>query len=164
MRWSLASVARLAIGVGALGAALVGGALAARPVSGRYAGEYTCAQGLTGMTLFMRMREGGRADALVIFYAHPRNPGVASGCYTSAGVYDARSGHLHLTPRAWIVRPGPDWFMTEMDGRIDAARGAFTGREIYPPRPGDCSTFTLKLNARPVGPAPKACTLNGAVS
>ena len=140
-----------------LALAAAGGAAAQPPVSGDYSGAYTCSQGLTGMTMSLRPAAGGVVDATVIFYAHPSNPGVESGCYAARGRLDPATGHLLLMPGAWIYRPGPGWSATQFDGRLDAAHGAFAGRVIAPRNPSACTTFALRRDAVPFKPAPAQC-------
>jgi hypothetical protein len=159
---------RLAIGFGilALCAAIIPAALAKPAIkilSGRYSGEYTCAQGITGLTVDLRQRAARKVDAIVTFYEHPQNPGVPSGCFTASGTADA-AGHVTLNPGQWIVRPGPDWEMVVIDGRINASHRSFAGDMVFAPSPSDCTTFTLTRNAKPFKAAPAACTMPDAIS
>jgi hypothetical protein len=144
----------------AMAAVLAGGFAAAqapRAVAGSWSGAYTCSQGLTGMTLELRPLRGDAVDATVIFYAHPRNPAVASGCYGARGALDRATGQLTLRPTRWILRPDENWSMTTLDGRIDAT-GAYTGRVVFVGRPSACTTFALRRGAAPLTAPPAACT------
>lgn len=152
--WRLAAAAT-ALGIAAAAAALAQPA-AFSAAGGDYSGAYTCSQGLTGMTMSLRPGAGGTVDATVVFYAHPDNPGVESGCYAARGRLDA-NGHLLLVPGAWIYRPGPGWTTTQFDGRLDAAHGTFTGRVIAPRNPSACTTFALRRGAVPFKAAPAQC-------
>lgn len=146
-------------------AALAGVALAVPPrvLNGQWSGEYTCSQGITGMTVELRPRRGDAVDATVTFFAHPANPAVESGCYAATGVVDRASGRLVLRPTAWILRPNPGWRMTSLDGRIDAA-GSYDGRIVFAENPAACRTFTLRRGARPFKPAPAQCVTQAPMS
>lgn len=157
---------RRGLGFGLTGAfALLAAAAAfAKPAAhanGVYAGEYTCTQGITGMTLDMRGAGPGRVEAVVVYYEHPRNPGVPSGCFFSRGTVDA-DGKVTLEPDHWILQPSPNWEMTRMQGAIEGA--TFSGRIIALSGPSGCTTFALTRGAKPFKPAPKECTLPQAIS
>jgi hypothetical protein len=161
----------IALGVAAAAAASVATAALAKPASGAasatYSGEYTCTQGLTGMTLQLRpvgpSRNGPQAvEALVIYYEHPANPGVASGCFLSRGTFDHRTGEVSLDPDRWIYQPSPDWEMTRMAGRVEER--SFSGRIMALSGPSGCTTFSLKRGAKPFKPPPKECALPQAIS
>lgn len=130
---------------------------------GQWSGEYTCSQGLTGMTVEMRPLRGDTVDATIIFFAHPRNPDVPSGCYSARGVIDRTTGRVTLRPDAWIERPGDNWNMTTLDGRIDS-EGGFSGRVVAPGNPSACADFTLRRNAWPFKPAPARCVAEAPMS
>jgi len=130
---------------------------------GQWSGEYTCSQGLTGMTVELRPQRGDVVDATVIFFEHPRNPGVASGCYGARGVIDRATGRLELRPTRWIVKPGEGWSMTTLDGRL-SADGGYSGRVIFAGEPAACANFTLRRNARPFKAAPAACVTEAPMS
>jgi hypothetical protein len=135
----------------------IAGAAAAQParVAGDYSGQYFCSQGLTGMTVRLAAPRNGSVDATIVFFAHPDNPGVASGCYTAHGRLEA-DGHVVLNPGDWLYRPAPSWSMTVLDGRL-GADGSFAGRVIAPTAPGACTTFALRRGAAPFKPPPSAC-------
>lgn len=137
-------------------AAVCGAAVAQPSVSGDYSGQYTCSQGLTGMTVRLSPARAGAVDATIVFFAHPDNPRVPSGCYTAHGRIEA-DGHLVLSPDAWLVQPSDSWSMTVLDGRV-SADGAFAGRVIAPHVPSACSTFSLRRGATPFKQPPAQCT------
>lgn len=141
----------------ALIAALAGVAAAQAPrlSGGAWSGAYTCTQGITGMTVVLRPGRGDIVDATVIFYAHPDNPDVPSGCYAARGRHDAAGGGLVLAPTGWIVQPGPEWMMTTLDGRL--AADGYAGRIVAPVEPNGCTTFVLRRGVRPFKPAPAQC-------
>ena len=155
----------IGIGVAALTALAASGAFAQpqRLMGGQWSGEYTCSQGLTGMTVELRPQRGDEVDATVTFFAHPRNPDVPSGCYGARGTIDRATGRLVLRPGAWILRPGDNWSMTALDGRIDAD-GAFAGHVIAPGSPGACAAFTLGRSARPFKAPPSQCVTQAPMS
>jgi hypothetical protein len=128
---------------------------------GTYAGEYTCTQGITGMTIDMRSAGAGKVEAVIVYYEHPDNPGVPSGCFFSKGTVDA-NGRVKLEPDHWILQPSPDWEMTRMDGTVRGA--AFSGDIIALSGPSGCTTFNVRRNATPFKAPPKECTLPQAIS
>ena len=137
-------------------AALSGAALG-QPLSrvaGSWAGEYTCPQGLTSMTLDVNETKAGGVTALATFYAKPQNPGVPSGCFTMTGRFNASTGKFVLTQRQWIQRPDEFWYMIDLDGRVDGQ--SYRGAVGFPIMPGACTTFELRKVARPPRP-PGAC-------
>lgn len=132
------------------------GAAAAQPrIAGDYSGQYYCSQGLTGMTVRLGSPRSGAVDATIVFYAHPNNPGVESGCYSATGRIES-DGRVRLTPGAWIYKPSEGWSMTVLEGRL-AADGAFTGRIIAPTSPSACTTFTMRRGATPFKAPPAQC-------
>jgi len=133
------------------------GVAAAQParIAGDYSGQYTCSQGLTGMTVRLGQPRGGAVDATIVFFAHPDNPGVESGCYSARGRLD-ETGRLVLSPGAWIHKPGEGWSMTVLDGQI-GADGAYAGRVIAPNSPSACARFALRRGATPHKAPPAQC-------
>jgi hypothetical protein len=128
----------------------------AAPASGAWAGEYTCAQGLTSITLDVREARGREVLALATFYENAKNPGVPSGCFTLRGRYEAATGRLLLKQDQWIQRPDDNWFMIDLDGRIDKSGQAYSGAVRFPVQPGACTTFRVHRVARAPHP-PGAC-------
>lgn len=152
---------------GGLAVALAAGAAIAQPSrfqGGQFSGEYTCSQGLTGMTVELRPVRGDEVDATVTFYAHPRNPTVESGCYSAHGMLDRATGKLMLRPTRWIFKPGDGWSMTALDGQIDNASGAYAGRVIFADNPSACRTFALRRNAQPFKAPPRQCVTEAPMS
>ncbi len=86
----------------------------------RWEGSYYCSQGITGMTLTVRERTGDDVVAEFLFYAHPSNPGVPTGCYLVEGRLAEGEDGVRLTPKEWIERPGDTWSMTPLKGALDA--------------------------------------------
>jgi outer membrane protein OmpA-like peptidoglycan-associated protein len=119
-------------------------------VLGEWVGTYTCAQGLTGLTLTIAEATPTRARALFHFYADSRNPRVPSGCFTMDGAYDPASGQLRLEGRDWLLRPN-GYYVVHFDGDIDARGERFSGKV----RIRNCGTFDLTRAPSPVELPPK---------
>jgi len=137
--------------------AAAAGAALAQParIAGDYSGQYTCSQGLTGMTVRLSPPRGDAVDAMIVYFAHPENPGVESGCYTARGRLGP-DGRIVLSPSAWVYKPSAGWSMTVLDGRI-AADGGFSGRVVAPGNPSACTTFALRRGATAFKPPPAQC-------
>jgi hypothetical protein len=127
--------------------------------TGAYSGAYTCTQGLTGMTLHLRApaQAKGRAEGTIVFYEHPDNKGVPTGCYRARGTFDRATGRLVLDPDAWILRPSDAWDMTTIEGDLNAASGALEGRLFKRNEVTGCTTFALRKNAPPLKTTPSIC-------
>lgn len=121
------------------------------PPTGRWAGTYTCGQGLTGITLVIVERAQSRLSGLFHFYADPSNPGVPTGCFTMSGTIDHATGRLQLGGDRWIVQP-PGYVVVDFNGRIDASGGSIDGAVAGPA----CTTFALTRSTTPWA-APDAC-------
>lgn len=134
--------------------------------TGAYSGTYTCTQGLTGMTLHVRApaTAKGRADATVVFFEHPANPGVPTGCYRARGTFDRATGRLTLDPESWVLRPSAEWSMTTIEGVVNPATGALEGRIFKRDGPSGCTTFALRRNAVPLKATPTVCQGEPAIS
>lgn len=123
----------------------------ANGLKGTWSGEYTCNQGLTGVTLTITRGEPDDVQALFHFYASPGNPGVPEGCFEMAGRFDPTSGELRLDGGRWRLRP-PGYVVVDFIGRLEAASSRFEGRvEGY-----NCTTFGLTRRPSPL-PVPKEC-------
>jgi outer membrane protein OmpA-like peptidoglycan-associated protein len=125
-----------------------------RTVLGEWVGTYTCAQGLTGLTLTLSEATPGSAQALFHFYADPRNPRVPTGCFSMDGGYDPASGQLTLRGGHWLLRPA-GYSVVAFEGRVDAEGRHFEG---VVRGPSGCTTFALARAPSPATPQPK-CVL-----
>jgi hypothetical protein len=135
-----------------IAASALASAEAAPPLAGSWTGSYTCGQGLTAMTLDLAETKTGRVNGVMTFYAHPKNPGVPTGCFTLSGAFDSATGELVLRQDRWIKQPDAFWYMVDLDGRVD--RDAYAGRVLFAPQPEACTTFALRRTiARPPTPA-----------
>jgi hypothetical protein len=113
-------------------------AAAAASTTEVWQGTYSCAQGVTGLTLTMNIGEAGQVQALFEFYGTSQNPSVPHGCFEMSGVLDA-AGHLALAPGQWRRQPS-NYVTVGLNGELsdtDGLSGTVTG-------PG-CSRFTLNL-------------------
>ncbi|WP_181872871.1 OmpA family protein [Billgrantia montanilacus] len=120
-------------------------------VMGEWVGTYTCAQGLTGLTLTIAEATPTSARAMFHFYADPRNPQVPTGCFTMEGNYDPVSSRLQLSGHDWLLRPSGYMFVS-FEGMIDAEGRNFQGLVSGPPR---CTTFKLSRQPSPATPQEK---------
>ncbi len=96
-----------------------------RPVAGRWAGTYTCAQGQTGVTLTLSAEIMGQVEGLFEFYAVASNPSVPSGRYRMRGWYTV-DGLLGLVGTEWIHKPG-DYVMVGVLARLAGGGRLLTG-------------------------------------
>lgn len=88
--------------------------------TGVWQGTYTCAQGVTGLTLTFAAPAGGEVTAEVSFYAVASNPGVPSGRFTVVGSQPAPGDRkLEMFPLGWIERP-PGYAMIGFDLELSA--------------------------------------------
>lgn len=132
-----------------------------RTVLGTWVGTYTCAQGLTGLTLTIAEATPTRARALFHFYADPRNPRVPTGCFTMDGHYDPGSSRLRLNGQDWLLRPG-GYQVVSFDGTVDAEGRRFEGTVTGKRAPlAGCTLFHLARAPSPA-PTPERCVLPGA--
>lgn len=130
----------------------------ARTVLGSWVGTYTCAQGLTGLTLTLAEATPTRARALFHFYADPRNPRVPTGCFTMDGHYDPGSSRLRLNGQDWLLRPG-GYQVVSFDGTVDAEGRRFEGTVTGKRAPlAGCTRFHLARAPSPA-PTPERCVM-----
>lgn len=123
----------------------------AQGLKGTWSGEYTCNQGLTGVTLTVTRGDPGDVRALFHFYEAPSNPGVPQGCFEMAGRFDSASGTLRLLGGRWLLQP-PGYIVVDFIGNLEAEGGRFDGRvEGY-----NCTTFRLERRPSPL-PVPLQC-------
>jgi outer membrane protein OmpA-like peptidoglycan-associated protein len=118
---------------------------------GTWVGSYTCAQGLTGITLTISNATPTLVTAGFHFHEDHRNPGVPTGCFQMKGSYDASTKQLILLGEKWLLRPA-GWVMVDFVGEVDAEGKTFTGRARGP----GCTTFHLVRGTPPPG-TPEPC-------
>jgi hypothetical protein len=96
----------------------------AMQISGKWVGSYTCAQGVTGLTVTMTGSMTSQVIATFEFYPLPQNPRIASGKYNMKGSYSM--GALVLSGSSWINQPA-GYRMVGLDGRITSNGKVFSG-------------------------------------
>ena len=125
----------------------------AEGILGTWAGEYTCGQGLTGMTLTISEQPDGNARALAYFYPVTANPDVPWGCFTLRGTYDPATGEAVLRQEKWLVKP-ERYGMADLEGTVSPNGATFTGKVTRLMR---CTTFAFDRETEPK-PTPAACS------
>lgn len=145
--------------------AMVTGSAAAQNIelTGYWRGTYECQQGVTGVNLTIRQGFGTALDAVLHFYAIPKNPGVPTGCFRMRGRIDPYTRQFNLTSddKQWIVRP-PNYTVANVSGTLAADGRSMRGRV----EAEGCSYFDLqRLDKPPLAPAAcaDALTLSGVV-
>jgi hypothetical protein len=73
-------------------------------LTGSWEGEYTCAQGVTGLRLLIDRPQGETLPATFVFYGLPDNPTAKEGAYAILGSFNA-SGQLVFKQQRWINQP-----------------------------------------------------------
>ena len=121
-------------------------------MDGVWEGTYSCAQGNTGLSLFVSGQADGRLRTVFYFYPTPDNPMVPVGCFGMSGTYDATTGEAHFTAGQWILRP-PGFVTVDLAGTVDARLTRMSGDVDGP----GCDTFSLRHVAAASRPAPAAC-------
>jgi hypothetical protein len=130
-------------------------------VLGTWKGTYTCAQGLTGMTLTIAQSQGqsqseaqtsnGGINAVLDFYAVPSNPSVPSGSGTLQGTYTA--GNLTLTWQAFTGTPPGGYVGIDLKGSLSGSGSGSAqtlSGSVTPLSGGNaCTTFSLTRTANP---------------
>ena len=106
-------------------------------LTGRWAGSYTCAQGLTGLRLDIQAAPAGSATATFDFYALPSNPGVPTGEFTMTGTYTATG--IKLSPGHWVTQPAGYEMVSLTGSPLTGNRKTLSGSVAGPP----CTTFTV---------------------
>lgn len=137
MRTSMAQSSMIATVV----AALLTSCSVGTPVdaTGRWAGSYTCSQGITGLTLDIGASIGGLVPATFNFYPLPSNPDVATGSFRMSGeLVDAR---LVLLAGEWLDQP-PAYRTVDLDGVVGHEARTYSGR-VVGVAGSACATFFL---------------------
>ena len=119
-----------------------------------WAGQYRCAQGLTGLILTVSTDTSGQARALFDFHSILENPTLPEGCFEMSGTVTGR--HLVLQPGAW--RRHPQGYVTVGLTGDFGADGRLAGSVDWP----GCTSFSLSRVTTPQAVGPMACS--GAIS
>ncbi|MBC7795504.1 MAG: caspase family protein [Pyrinomonadaceae bacterium] len=107
-------------------------------ISGEYVGEYSCGQGLTGLTIDIE-ESNGKVKADFKFYPLVSNPKAQSGEFLYEGTYDANSKAMKLKGVRWIKQPA-NYFMVDLKGKFDLPTKSFIGEVLSP----DCTFVRFK--------------------
>lgn len=106
-----------------------------------WSGAYTCAQGLTALTLTLDVTAAGDATAIFEFGPIEQNPDLPRGSYRMRGrLFPHESAlELRLDPDSWVDQP-PGYMMVGLDAALDRTRRYLDGR-ITEDR---CGSLTLR--------------------
>ncbi len=106
--------------------------------TGKWIGNYSCGQGITGLTLSISMPSTNTSiNAIFDFYPTPQNPNVKSGSYSLVGHF-TEEGAFDLRPQSWIRQP-QHYIMVGMSGKINDGFNKLEGTIASP----NCSSFEL---------------------
>jgi hypothetical protein len=81
-------------------------------LAGTWEGEYTCAQGATGLKLIISEPDGTSLPAVFEFFPLPQNPGAKAGSYSMLGTLNP-NGQLVFKQQQWINQP-PGYVMVDI--------------------------------------------------
>ena len=113
--------------------------LDATALTGKWRGTYTCAQGLTGLTLSITGDASGTAEAIFMFYAVPQNPDVPNGSFQMRGVYGSNRSLVFTADESdWIENPG--YVTVDLNGTVSANLTTYSGDVSGA---SSCTTFSL---------------------
>lgn len=105
------------------------------PVTGLWEGTYSCAQGVTGLTLTLVELDNGSINGVFNFYPVTQNPSASAGTFTvNATLNDNR---LVVRPGNWVQQPS-GYVMVGLDGTVSG--NSYVGSVDGP----GCSNFSLK--------------------
>lgn len=112
-------------------------------LNGTWEGSYTCSQGLTKLKLVIEAKSTTNIDAVFIFSAHSRNPGVPSGRFRMQGTLETFNSPdipdlLDLTATSWINRPS-SYLTVDLRGDVSSSKRRIAGNVIGP----SCTTFEV---------------------
>lgn len=107
-------------------------------IAGVWEGRYTCAQGVTGLTLTIEGRSEN-LTATFTFSSVPENPGVPTGEFTMTGELRC-DGTVELEPGEWVERPNSSWSVVRLRGTYDSSEESITGSVYEAP---ECGGFEV---------------------
>ncbi|MBN9614301.1 MAG: DnaJ domain-containing protein [Acidobacteriales bacterium] len=100
-----------------------------KSLSGSWVGKYTCAQGITGLTLTIAESADGGLSGIFDFYPVPGGNHFPEGSYSGAVTADP-DGRFEFKPQRWISQP-PGFTAVALSGRYSAdaqrVQGQVTG-------------------------------------
>lgn len=108
-------------------------------LTGTWQGSYDCVQGKTGVTLTFSPDGKGGFLGEFAFFALKENPGVPSGSFGVAALYDRAEGSFHVDPRLWIEQPY-GYVTVPLVGEVAEDGQAFAGEVLTE----GCGTFLVK--------------------
>jgi hypothetical protein len=82
------------------------------PLVGTWSGEYTCAQGETGLTLAIEPIDDASVRVVLEFFPLPENPNVETGSFELIGGYSG--DQLLFTQQKWLDQP-PGYEMVDLE-------------------------------------------------
>jgi clan AA aspartic protease (TIGR02281 family) len=99
-------------------------------IASQYDGHYSCAQGMTSLTIQLLKPEiGSQASAIFKFGPSPANPSVPFGAFLLRGTVNPNGGRLELQPLSWLSQP-PGYVMVGLSG-ISSDRGRSFEGMVY---------------------------------
>ncbi len=109
---------------------------------GNWDGSYTCAQGITGLTLVIDRQEDTEISGYYHFYSLKDNPQVLEGCYHVQGQISALN-HVKIKAEKWIFRPA-GYIMVGLEGEFNSTKKTINGDIVAPSILGaSCTNFTI---------------------
>lgn len=99
-------------------------------ISGEWKGKYTCALGVTGVTVAI-VQTGNKVIADFLLYPVPENPTIPSGQAKYEGDFNPVSRSISFPMGKWINQPGPLWKAFGFYGKFDENLETFSGKVDY---------------------------------
>ncbi|GAB3434758.1 hypothetical protein [Actinophytocola sediminis] len=96
------------------------------PLVGTWEGEYTCGQGVTGLTLTIEPADDKSVAVVFEFFPLPENPEALAGSYQMVGKYSGN--RLVFRQEKWIDQPA-DYLMVDLEvtSEVEPGMDAMTG-------------------------------------
>jgi hypothetical protein len=121
-------------------------------VISEYGGQYSCIQGITGLTIqFLRPEADSQAVAIFKFGPSYSNQQIPRGAFLLRGAVNFKDGLLDLRPLSWISQP-PGYSMVGLSGTSSDEGKTFNGKVLFP----GCSSFSITRGAAGLGPEAEA--------
>jgi hypothetical protein len=122
-------------------------------LNGNWDGSYTCAQGVTGVTLIIDRQVNDKISGYFHFYAQKDNPQVLEGCYRVQGQINTPN-LVKIEAEKWISRP-VGYVMIGLEGEFSPDNNTINGHIVAPYILGaSCTNFYIsKRNTTPSIPS-----------